>query len=72
MAPESHFIAQKVNRDNWREEKVVPNQTTLDHTQVLTAQEEPPPLYYEKGEALTSEQLNMINNNEEPKPMHGH
>ena len=68
-ASESHIIAQEENRDDRREEKVVPIQTTLERTQVLTAQEERPPPYYEKSEAPTSEELNRMNNGEEPKSM---
>ena len=68
-APESRIITQEENRDDGRDEKVVPNQITLDRTQVLTAQQERPPPYYEKTEAPTSEELNVMNNNEEPKPM---
>jgi FtsZ-interacting cell division protein ZipA len=72
-APESHIIAQEVNTDDGRGEKVVPNPTAaLNPLEVtLTAQEEQPPPYYASVKhepPVNPLELNMINNGEEPKP----
>ena len=70
-APESHIIAQEVNADNGRGEKVLSNPpTNLDRTQEVTPQAEQPPPYYatvRTEQPRKSIELNRINN-EEPKP----
>ena len=69
-APESHIIAQEVNRDNGRGEKVLSSPTNLDRTQEVTPQAEQPPPYYATVDTelpRKSIELNRINN-EEPKP----
>ena len=70
-APESHIIAQEVNTDNGRGEKVLSNPpTNLDRTQEVTPQAEQPPPYYatvSTEQPRKSIELNRINN-EEPKP----
>ena len=51
--PESRLIAQEVNRDNGRGEKIIPNLTPaldLGRTQEMIAREERPPPYCLKSE----------------------
>ena len=68
--PESRLIAQEVNRDNGRGEKIVPNLTPaldLGRTQEVIAREERPPPYCLKSEppgddVVDSIKLNEINN----------
>ena len=70
-APESHIIAEEVNTDNGRGEKVLSNPpTNLDPTQEVTPQAEQPPPYYatvSTEQSRKSIELNRMNN-EEPKP----
>ena len=68
--PESRLIAQEVNRDNGRGEKIVPNLTPaldLGRTREVIAQVEQPPPYCLKSEppgddVVDSIKLNEINN----------
>ena len=71
-APESHIIAQEVNADDGRGEKVLSSNptTNLDRTQEVTPQAEQPPPYYatvSTEQSRKSIELNRMNN-EEPKP----
>ena len=65
--PESHLIAQEVNRDNGRGEKIVPNLIAaldLDRTWEVIAREEQPPPYCLKSEPLGDDVVDSIKLND--------